>query len=195
MLFDNTNMEVVGKYSIERYVNQYTNRIAVRVYNNNATRNPLVHNFGFSSEEQRETWVTKFKASNERVEAYKAERKAARQSITATPDLVGKIFRDSWGYDMTINDYIKVVEVKSKTVKAVRVSCKIEDDNGRGNGRSTPDAQTVVSEPFQLSVRPGYGNGIALVGQYPYGSSQCGTRKGHFSECKSNESHYYNTWD
>lgn len=172
-----------------------TGRYAVKVLNLNAKKeyNKTIKYYGFKNLESAQAYITKFKIDAQKRIDYMNERKAQRQAVTASPELVGKLFYDSWGYDMTFNDYIKIIGVKNKTVEAVRIARKVTNDEGRGAGRSIPCPDKVISEPFRLAVRGGYDGGVSLVGQYPYCNDS--KRKGYFSECKPTESHYYNTWD
>jgi len=104
------------------------------------------------------------------------------------------IYETSWGYDMTINDYIKVLEMGSKTAKVVMIGSKIVDDNGMGSGKSYPAPEIVKSEPFRLRVKAGYDNKLCLRGSYPYVDGSTSKRMGTFYQSDGNGS-YYNTWD
>ena len=101
--------------------------------------------------------------------------------------LNSRILRESWGYNMTMNDYALVLEDTGKTVKCVMIGHKIAGDNGMGNGHSVPDVNNVISEPFRLrKTEYGYN------GSYEFcpGSK----RFGRFSEWDG-KADYYNTWD
>jgi hypothetical protein len=107
---------------------------------------------------------------------------------------MNNIYVTSWGYDMTINDYIKVLENNGKTAKVVKIGMKVVDDNGRGNGRSYPDETRIVGEPFRLRVKK-YGEGdIVLRGSYPFTDGSTSKRSGTFYKY-SGKGDYYNTWD
>lgn len=171
---------------------------AVRVYNLNAKKewNSLIHNYRFHNLDQRVKWITNFKHNQQsRADSMNA-RKAERKTIIATPELIGKIFYDSWGYDMTLVDYLTVIAISNKTVTAVMIGATfIGADDGKGNGRVQPNANKIISDPFKLTVRPGYQGNITLRGKYPISGNSDNKRMGSFSECKATESHYYNTWD
>jgi hypothetical protein len=99
------------------------------------------------------------------------------------------IYYTSWGYDMTIVDYLKVLENNGKTAKCVMIGCKVEDDCGKGNGRAWPVEDRVISEPFRLRVKSDH-----LRGSYPF----CGNgskRYDIFFKYEGMDGHYYNTWD
>jgi len=103
----------------------------------------------------------------------------------------GVILVASWGYNMTINDYCKVLENTGKTLKCVMISCRIEDDNGSGGGRSMPIPELEISEPFRIRINKRE-NYTSLVGSYPY--TKDGKRKGHW-HIWDGKPNYYNTWD
>ena len=110
-----------------------------------------------------------------------------------TPVKTGDIMFTTWGYDMTLNDYCKVLENTGKTVKCVMIDKIVTDDTGIGNGRSMPCPDAIISPPFRLHVRMRPGNeGFTYVGSYPYARGD--TRKGYFRKWMG-EPNYYNTWD
>lgn len=112
--------------------------------------------------------------------------------MTDTKELIkpGDIIWASWGYNMTINDYAKVLENTGKTLKCVMISTKVFDDNGMGGGRSVPAPEKVTSAPFRLRIRPS-GH---IVGSYPFVANDKSKRFGYFSKWEGNPN-YYNTWD
>lgn len=102
-----------------------------------------------------------------------------------------KILIDSWGYDMTINDYALVIEETDKTVKCVMIGTSISDDNGMGNGRSIPNPSIVKSEPFRLRKKD-WGDRVSYRGSYDFCNGS--KRFGMFAEWDG-KPNYYNTWD
>lgn len=105
--------------------------------------------------------------------------------------LKDKIFYTSWGYNMTLVDFIKVIEETEKSVKCVMLGIKIENDFGGGNGRAYPTNE-IESQPFRL-LKKKYSNGdIYLRGSYPYCNGS--KRKDSFTEYRGGGS-YYNSWD
>jgi len=103
----------------------------------------------------------------------------------------GDILRTSWGYGMTLNDYCKVLENTGKTVKCVMVDAIITDDNGMGNGKSVPNINAEIREPFRLRIVKS-GESIIYRGSYPFVRNS--KRKGTFHKWNG-EPNYYNTWD
>jgi hypothetical protein len=110
----------------------------------------------------------------------------------------------SWGYDMTINNYCKVIGV-SKTGKTVK--CRMVEkitngeEHGPGGSGKAKAGKKVYGPEFRLHVR-----GKSFVGSYPFivrrneesgkystEKSDCSYRKGYFSK-DSGES-YENHWD
>ena len=104
-----------------------------------------------------------------------------------------KIYYASWGYDMTMNDYVKVLEENGKTAKVVIIGCRVENDNGMGSGRSYPNPDIIKSQPFRLRIRS-YNNKPYLKGSYPFVDGSESKRMGMFTEYSGN-GNYYNTWD
>ncbi len=101
-----------------------------------------------------------------------------------------QIFYYSYGYDMTINKYCKVVEETPKTAKAVMIGATVRDDNGLGGGNSTPNPAVVLSAPFRLR-KSEFQRELTLRGSDPdfrfSGSQTWWLWKG--------TPNYYNTWD
>lgn len=102
-----------------------------------------------------------------------------------TENMIGKIFHTSWGYDMTINEYAKVIKQSPKSILLQECYRSVENDDGRGNGRATtmgtlkPDG-----EQFRLYKKTSkYGDRWAGGGECRY-----------WSEWDGRES-YHNTWD
>ena len=67
---------------------------------------------------------------------------------------VGDIFYTSYGYDMTINNYIKVITISptNKTVLVKMLKVDISKDDGRGEGTSNPTTEE-IGEAFRLWIR------------------------------------------
>jgi len=109
---------------------------------------------------------------------------------------VGDIFYTSYGYDMTINHYVKIVSVSptKKTVMARMLKVEIKDDNGQGSGTSNPTNEE-IGEAFRLSVRV-WNDAVHLVGKYPFCAESGNFTKirGSFSKWDG-KPNYYNTWD
>ncbi len=80
---------------------------------------------------------------------------------------VGDILHTSWGYDMTINNYCKVLENTGKTVKCIMIGTKGNFDGH--NGEVEPDASREFGQPFRLRIRKGNDNEKCYYsGSYPY---------------------------
>lgn len=109
------------------------------------------------------------------------------------------ILHTSWGYDMTINNYCKVLENTGKTLKCVMIGADVKDDNGMGGGRSTPDILREYGEPFRIRISKYGDDSFSLVGSYPF-CADCGThnndskRKGYWG-LWDGKADYYNTFD
>jgi hypothetical protein len=98
---------------------------------------------------------------------------------------VGDIITYSYGYDMTINVYAKIIAKTPKGFKAVAVQKNIMNDDGMGNGRSVPvDTPVAGAEPFTLRV-----------GTYHNGDRAYLAGKGQHWDLWDGQPDYYNTWD
>jgi hypothetical protein len=105
----------------------------------------------------------------------------------------GDILKNSWGYDMTINDYCKVLENTGKTLKCVMIAKTVSNDDGLGHGRSVPDPDTEISTPFRLRITKRKNSpGFWYSGTYPY--CKADKHYGTFFKCDGIPD-YYNTWD
>ncbi len=100
-------------------------------------------------------------------------------------NMIGKIFHTSWGYDMTINEYAKVIKQSPKSILLQECYRAVSDDNGMGNGRATTDGELKPNgEQFRLFKKTtAYGDRWSGGGQCRYWSEWDG------------RSSYHNTWD
>jgi len=100
-------------------------------------------------------------------------------------NMIGKIFHTSWGYDMTINEYAKVIKQSPKSILLQECYRLVSNDNGMGNGTATTDGTLKTGgEQFRLFKKT-----------TPYGETWAGGGKcRYWSEWNGRES-YHNTWD
>lgn len=112
----------------------------------------------------------------------------------------GDIFYSSWGYSMTLVDYIKIVEVSKsgKTVVCMRIGSTSDGNtHGPGGGRSMPNPKVELTGhgKFRLYVRHYKGDtSVYLRGKYPFAGPDS-RRMGTFWKTDKNVSHYTNYWD
>jgi hypothetical protein len=182
----------VSHYKIESFEDK--GKLLVKVYNLNAKKewNMQIAFYSFRDEQRREEYINEVIENYKAQEKRKQDRKDSLKNYTADIES-GSIYYDSWGYDMTLNDYLKVLSSNGKTAKCVMIGARVEDDCGRGNGRSYPVPSVIKSKPFNLRIREGYEGQPYLVGSYPF----CGDdskRRGSFSK-NTGQGDYYNTWD
>lgn len=133
--------------------------------------------------------------SKEEIEAYVK----AQNERDAQPVKPGEILYNSWGYDMTINDFCKVLGNTGKTLKCVMLAKNVKNDDGLGNGRATPDQMKETGKPFRLRITPKKDSpGFWYCGSYPYVIGQDGeardTHRGTFFRYDG-KGNYENTWD
>ena len=120
--------------------------------------------------------------------------------------LVGKLLHTSWGYDMTINDFCKIIEVSptGKTVKCMMVRRSVTGDPWYPGGNGKAKAGTETYGPvFRLKLGEGWNGGVNCHGSYPYCVQEGEEknwkaymgRKGYFSVCSEDEEFYENRCD
>ena len=125
--------------------------------------------------------------SKEEIEAYVK----AQNERDAQPVKPGEILYNSWGYDMTINDFCKVLENTGKTLKCVMLEKSIKNDDGLGNGRAIPTKET--NKIFRLRItQKKDSHGFWYCGSYPYCNDS--KHRGTFFRYDG-KSNYENTWD
>lgn len=92
----------------------------------------------------------------------------------------GTILYTSWGYDVTNNDYCKVLENTGKTLKCVMIGATIVPSEGYayGAGEEMPNPDHVISEPFRLRIIHPKRYSPYISGTYQY--CRGGKRKGYF---------------
>jgi hypothetical protein len=121
--------------------------------------------------------------------------------------LVGKILHTSWGYDMTMNDFCKILEV-SPTGKTVKCRMLTTRTNGLehaigGSGKASA-GDNLVGPIFRLKVKE-YNDFTSFNGCYPFcgaeniplnaKKSEYSNRMGYFSVCKETDTFYENHVD
>lgn len=123
---------------------------------------------------------------------------------------VGQTIRYSWGYDMTMNEFAKIIEVSKtgKTIKAQRVATVSNGAEHYPGSQGKAQAGTDVEGPvFRLYVRR-YRLGMYFVGKFPqvyhhWNEETCRHDKldvhwqggGSFSICDPEASYYENHCD
>ncbi len=125
--------------------------------------------------------------SKEEIEAYVK----AKNERDAQPVKPGEILFNSWGYDMTINDFCKVLENTGKTLKCVMLEKSVKNDDGLGNGRAIPTKETEKIFRLRITARKD-SPGFWYCGSYPYGNDS--KHRGTFFRYDG-YGNYENTWD
>lgn len=109
------------------------------------------------------------------------------EGVALDGDYVGKIFTYSFGYDMTLNVFAKVIAQKGNVLIAQECLLDVSDDNGRGNGRAVAGGLKDGGDVYKISKKRKtnrYGVCEYWVGMGRYG---CDLWDG--------KSKYHNTWD
>ncbi len=108
----------------------------------------------------------------------------------------GDILNTSWGYDMTINDYCKVMENTGKTIKCQKIGKILGPESHAGNQSSVPDKSRKVCKPFRIRISRGKpnindpgGKAVYLVGSYPFAT------EGKSADCDSKRQGSWRPWD
>ena len=126
-------------------------------------------------------------------------------------ELIGKMLHTSWGYDMTMNDFCKILEVSptGKTVKCRMVNTKTNGEEwGFGGTGRAKASEEMVGPYFRLRISKLNWHGEdswSFTGCYPFcgaseiplnaKKSEYSNRKGYFSVSAPNESYYENHMD
>lgn len=96
-------------------------------------------------------------------------------------ELVGKVLHASWGYDMTINDFCKIIEV-SPTGKTV--VCRMLNKEGfNGFQGDVKSGKKLHGKKFRLRLKRWGDNSLDslyFIGSYPFCHNSDSKRKGHF---------------
>lgn len=127
---------------------------ALKVYQGKSAK--PVANYYYRNEEKREKVVSEYKAGADRMEVWRAERKAARKAVSNEAVEVGTVFHSSWGYDQTNNDFYEVVGKVGKSSVVLR-----EIASAHAGGESFMSCQVkpvpgaYCSEPFTKRLGPG----------------------------------------
>ena len=106
------------------------------------------------------------------------------ESVALTENYLGKIFSCSWGYDMTINDYAKVIKQNGACLTLQICAAHVENDNGMGGGKSwagevDPNGKIFIIR--QVRTKSGHTHFTKAQGQY--------------WSLWDGQKDYYNTWD
>ena len=101
-----------------------------------------------------------------------------------TDNMVGKVLRYSFGYDMTINVYAKVIRQTAKALVCKECYASVQDDYGKGEGRSTCGEVKEDAKEFMIKrMKSAHGY------EHWSGAGNC------WQVERPGEKHYYNTWD
>lgn len=111
------------------------------------------------------------------------------ETIEPPKEALGRILHYSWGYDMTFNEYAKIIKLNAKS--AVAVPMKVMTNGGEygpgGSGKARPIHEP-NGEPFLvLFKRFKEGNYVSIVGGKTTGGRNWSYWNG--------ESNYENHWD
>lgn len=105
-------------------------------------------------------------------------------SPAITGDLVGKIFYCSWGYSMTLVDFVKVIKQTEKSLLVQEMETMVSNDDGGGSGKAVPGELKQDEKTFRLfSKKYKRYDKVYFVGQEKTWSMYDGTPQ------------YYNSWD
>lgn len=103
---------------------------------------------------------------------------------------VGKIYVASWGYGMTLVEFVKVISETPKTAKVVKLKTIVKGDRDPSGGKATPGE--VVSAPFVLQKQLDYKKQPVLRGTDKSGSSRSEPMTWYAWD---GTEQYHNTWD
>jgi hypothetical protein len=93
--------------------------------------------------------------------------KAAKPKINDNPLVhVGDIFSFSFGYDMTINQYYKVLSTKGKRAQVVEIGKKWVKGSPGYTGEVIPDPDNEVDEPTTALIKDDGNIRVKMYGRY-----------------------------
>ncbi len=116
----------------------------------------------------RDDEVGAFVKADDTKKAKKRTAKKANINPNANHELVGKMVHTSWGYDMTINNFAKIIEV-SPTGKTV--VCRMLTKEGfNGFAGEVKAGEKMIGPKFRLKAKKcsWSTDGLAFNGSYPY---------------------------
>jgi len=121
-----------------------------------ASRGKVVNGFTTSTDFEILSW--------DKPKTKKAKKRTTKKANpNSNHPLVGKMLHTSWGYDMTINEFCKIIEV-SATGKTAK--CRMLGKKGfNGFSGSVRAGKTVFGPEFRVKINP---NGEYFNGSYPY---------------------------
>ena len=95
------------------------------------------------------------------IPSYDKPKKAKKAKANADHPLVGRMLHTSWGYNMTINNFAKIIEVSPSGKTVV---CRMLTKEGfNGFAGEVKAGQKMIGPKFRLKVKDQYFNG-----SYPY---------------------------
>ena len=96
------------------------------------------------------------KLINDRIERRETEKELKKNYKTSLK--VGDIMHGSWGYDMTINEFYQITEIKNRTV-ILRELGMLRKAAGFGYEDVKPEANCFVGEPIKRILQVSFYNG------------------------------------
>ena len=152
-------LEEYGSLKVLRYA-MADGTPALKVYQGKSAK--PVANYYYANEEKRETSVAHYKSEADRVERWKAQRKAERkkasEKVSNENVELGTVYHGSWGYDQTNNSYYQVVGKFGRKGLVVQEIGHSVEQTGMMSGESTPALNCFKGEPFRrlLTVSDGF---------------------------------------
>ena len=150
-------------------------KLAVNVYTEMVGDKPIVamfigkalkpkYYYRFRNEIEAARFITShvefhLKNINDRIDR-KAEEKELKKNYK-TSLKVGDIMHGSWGYDMTINEFYQITEIKNKTVILREIAVKKEAVAGCYYEHVTPQPNCFIGEPIKRILQVYFYDGKA----------------------------------
>ena len=108
----------------------------------------------------------------------------------------GDILDTSYGYDMTINHFCKVLENTGKTIKCQKIGKKVTSEKQGMIERAVPDKSKKFCKPFRIKISRGKpnindpeGKAAYLVGSFPFATG------GKNTDCDDRMRGSWDKWD
>lgn len=155
---DNQNIEVIRddkEALIITYEKNLEGIVIPYLISFDGRRSKVTNYYRYNSKEQRQNTIDRIqKRLNEHLE-YKASKKA-KQSEGHSNINIGDVFRASWGYEQTNNNFYEVIGKVGKSTLEIREISQERIEDGYMSGQCKPVKGQYISEVIKKRLSNGY---------------------------------------